>query len=190
MRNESHKSLIGTIRDHVIAWRKQEGWSRETVVHAITEAHERIDGPATSSIIFDPTTRDVFERQKVNADRVFRWLDDETKDNNLLPANFIPSILAAMPMDVRLHCADEFLRPLGMGTRGIGDSVDTDLKVPQLLSAIVNENSGAVCAVADLIDDQSIHALERAHKELSEAIEADGRARQEIESAINRTKTK
>jgi hypothetical protein len=87
----------------------------------------------------------------------------ELPSANLLPANFIPSILAAMPIDIRLHCADEILRPLNMGTRGIGGSVNTDLKVPQLLSEIVNESSGAVCAVAALIDNQNIVALELAH---------------------------
>src|SRR5471030_1880418 len=101
MRNESHQTFIGTMRDHVIAWRKREGWSRESVVAAIVDAHELTEGPATTGIAFDPTTRDVFERQKVNADRVFRWLDDEGKDTNLLPANFIHSIWAAMPIDVR-----------------------------------------------------------------------------------------
>lgn len=40
---------------------------------------------------------------KVNADRVFRWLDDGTKDTNLVPANFVPSILAALPTDLKVR---------------------------------------------------------------------------------------
>lgn len=110
MRDVSHKTWIAIVLDHVNAWRKANGWSRETVVQLIVEAHERTNGPVVTGIKFEPHTADTFERWKVNADRVFRWLDDSSKDTNLLPTNFIPSILSAMPMDVRLHCMDDLLR--------------------------------------------------------------------------------
>ncbi|MCS9500340.1 hypothetical protein N1E27_29850, partial [Pseudomonas aeruginosa] len=92
MRTESH-TLISTLLGVVNQWRRREGWSRETVVQHIVEAHERIQGALVTGIVFDPPTRDTTERMKVNADRVFRWLDDGTKDTNLVPANFVPSIL-------------------------------------------------------------------------------------------------
>ncbi|MBN0437935.1 hypothetical protein JTM67_36255, partial [Pseudomonas aeruginosa] len=84
MRNESH-TLISTLLGVVNQWRRREGWSRETVVQHIVEAHERIQGALVTGIVFDPPTRDATERMKVNADRVFRWLDDGTKDTNLVP---------------------------------------------------------------------------------------------------------
>ncbi len=96
MRDVSHKTWIAIVLDHVNAWRKANGWSRETVVQMIVEAHECTNGPVVTGIKFEPHTADTFERWKVNADRVFRWLDDSSKDTNLLPTNFIPSILAAM----------------------------------------------------------------------------------------------
>lgn len=43
MRNESH-TLISTLLGVVNQWRRREGWSRETVVQHIVEAHERIQG--------------------------------------------------------------------------------------------------------------------------------------------------
>lgn len=52
MRNESH-TLISTLLGVVNQWRRREGWSRETVVQHIVEAHERIQelwSPASSSI--------------------------------------------------------------------------------------------------------------------------------------------
>lgn len=83
MRSESH-TLISTLLGVVNQWRRREGWSRETVVQQIVEAHERIQGALVTGIVFDPPTRDTTERMKVNADRVFRWLDDGTKDTNLV----------------------------------------------------------------------------------------------------------
>ncbi|EJS3803374.1 hypothetical protein N1Z81_006625, partial [Pseudomonas aeruginosa] len=43
MRSESH-TLISTLLGVVNQWRRREGWSRETVVQHIVEAHERIQG--------------------------------------------------------------------------------------------------------------------------------------------------
>jgi hypothetical protein len=177
MRHESHKTFIGIIKAHVIEWRKRESWSRETVVQAIVEAHESIGGPANTGIRFEPNTSDAFERQKVNADRVFRWLDDETKDNNLLPVNFVQSILAAMPMDIRMHCAGELLRPLGLAAECI-DKVDTSsLNATAHLVKIARETSEAQTAVADLIDGATPDELERADRELADAEQAIHAAR-------------
>src|SRR5688572_19269246 len=114
MRNDSHNTLIGTIRTAVVEWRKREGWSRESVVQEIVNKHEEIGAPAVTDIAFDPVTRDAFGRMKVNADRVFRWLDDESKDTNLLPVNFLPSILAALPTDLQLQVLGVLARPLGL----------------------------------------------------------------------------
>lgn len=119
MRNESH-TLISTLLGVVNQWRRREGWSRETVVQHIVEAHERIQGALVTGIVFDPPTRDTTERMKVNADRVFRWLDDGTKDTNLVPANFVPSILAALPTDLKVQALGDILTPLGVSVRLIG----------------------------------------------------------------------
>lgn len=102
MRSESH-TLISTLLSVVNQWRRREGWSRETVVQHIVEAHERINAHIATGIVFDPPSRDAMDRMKANADRVFRWLDDSTKDNNLLPANFLPSILSALPNDLKIQ---------------------------------------------------------------------------------------
>jgi hypothetical protein len=114
MRNESQKSWISTLRDHVNEWRKREGWSRETAAQVIVEKFEAMGGPEATGIHFEPKTRDAFERQKVNADRIFRWLDDISKDGNLMPANFGFYILAAMPVDIRHTCVNEENQKLGM----------------------------------------------------------------------------
>ncbi|CAB3660290.1 hypothetical protein LMG26696_03334 [Achromobacter pulmonis] len=181
MRHESHKSLIAILRDHLSAWRKAEGWSRETMVDHIVKAHSTIGGEAASSIRFDPQTRDTFERMKVNADRVFRWLDDETKDTNLLPSNFLQSVLAAMPHDRRRHCVDDLLRPLGMAVRTLSTEGSAEVCVA-LLSNVLREQAEAGAALAALLDGQvTREELIQAHRETSEAIVAMRAARAVVE---------
>ena len=143
MRDVSHKTWIAIVLDHVNAWRKANGWSRETVVQMIVEAHDRLNGQVVTGIKFEPHTADTFERWKVNADRVFRWLDDSSKDTNLLPTNFIPSILSAMPMDVRLHCMDDLLRGVGIAARPIDEQVKDGIDAVGMLRTIISRSATA-----------------------------------------------
>lgn len=184
MRNESHKTWIAIVLDHVNSWRKRSGWSRESVVQAIVEAHEGIGGPANTGIRFEPNTTDAFERQKVNADRVFRWLDDSTKDTNLLPTNFIQSVLEAMPMEVRLHCLDDLLRPLGIAGRPVGGLETSDLNAVGNLRNILAQNSDAQQAVAELVDGATTDELLRAQRELAESRDATVTALAAVEEAL------
>ncbi|CAP41298.1 toxin YdaT family protein [Bordetella petrii] len=184
MRNESHKSLIAVVREHVSAWRKAEGWSRETVVDEIVRAHADIGGPVSSGILFDPATRDTFERMKVNADRVFRWLDDDSKDTNLLPANFLPSILAAMPVDRRRHCLDDILRPMSMAVRLMALTAGDGVDITQV-AAMIREGAEAHAAAAALLGGQATPAtMAAAHREISEAITALRNVRASLENQM------
>lgn len=163
MRNESH-TFIGALRDAIEAWRKENGWSRETVVMAILEAHISIDAETTTGIVFDPQTRDTFERAKVNADRVFRWLDDVTKDSNTCPANFIPSILAALPVDRRLALVNRWLMPLGISCRSVNEkSLASEV---QCFKGLVLSAASAQSAVANLLDGVDPGELEQAQEAL------------------------
>lgn len=167
MQRSSH-TWIATIRDTVEAWRKQNGWSRETAAQMIVEAHEREGMHLVSGIVFDPHTRDTYERMKVNADRIFRWLDDVTKDNNLLCANFVPSILAALPSERRMHLLDDMLRGHGMACRMVGFNSD-DTPIGMLRSMMI-ESSEAQQAVAALLDGEDPGELENAQHQIAEAM--------------------
>lgn len=168
MRNPSHKTLISTVRTAVVEWRKREGWSRESVVQVIVEAHERIEGPTTTGIVFDPATRDAFDRTKVNADRVFRWLDDESKDNNLLPANFLPSVLAALPIDLRLQALGEILRPLGLVVSSADEQDAPAFDRLAHATAITKETAEAVTSVLSVGPNASPAQISAARKELAD----------------------
>ncbi|MCS7821913.1 hypothetical protein N0019_26535 [Pseudomonas aeruginosa] len=167
MRSESH-TLISTLLGVVNQWRRREGWSRETVVQHIVEAHERINAHVTTGIVFDPPSRDAMDRMKANADRVFRWLDDSTKDNNLLPANFLPSILAALPSDLKIQALGDLLTPVGVSVRLI-DGVGGEREVLCMLRSLIKENGEAQQAIASLVDGADEGELQEAHRELSES---------------------
>lgn len=181
MRHESHKTLIAVLRDHTSAWRKSLDWSRETMVDTIVKAHEGLNGPAVTGIRFEPPTSDTFARMKANADRVSRWLDDESKDSNLLPANFLPSVLAAMPHDRRRHCVDDLLRPLNLAVRTLATEGSDVMCVTQLAN-VLREQAEASAALAALLDGQATKdELIQAHRETSESIVALRQARATVE---------
>jgi hypothetical protein len=183
MRNLS-QTLIGILREEISEYRRLNRLSRETVAANIVEAHERLGADSLVNIRFEPKTVDAFERMKVNADRIFRWLDDETKDGTLLPANFLQSVLAGVPEEVRRRALDRILMPLGFAVRS--------LSLPQALAPfsvavavdLMREQNEAAQAVTGLIDGYDKHELEDAHQQVSEAIDAANRTRAMIEAQM------
>lgn len=176
------RTLISSVLKHVNLWRKSRSWSRETVVQVIVETHEKINGPAVTDIRFEGSHPDVFMRQKTNADRVFRWLDDSTKDNNLLPANFLPSILAAMPVDVRIQCVNEILQVAGLTVKAINQPIHETQDFALLLPSLLKESGEANVAVANLLDGATPEELAIARKELTESIEMQKSALEVVET--------
>lgn len=180
MRSESH-TLIATLLGVVNQWRRREGLSRETVVQHIVEAHELLGADTVTGIVFDPPSRDVVERMKANADRVFRWLDDSTKDKNLLPANFTMSVIAALPDDLKIQALGDLLTPLGVSVR-LMEPAGAQREVLCMLRTLIKENGEAQQAVAGLVDSADDNELQEAHRELSESMAATGEALQMIDS--------
>jgi len=174
MRDSSHTA--------VNAWRKREGWSRETVVARIVAQYEKLGGPELTGIVFNPETQDTYDRMRVNADRVYRWLDDETKDCNLLPANFLPFVLASLPVDLRLQAVDTLLAGTGLHVE-VSIGPDGDTSMPQYLRCISKECGEAAAAVADLLDrGENDATLAAADKEIAEAVGALDATRKAIQA--------
>lgn len=186
MRSESHKSLISRIAEYVDDWRKAEGMSQTTVVDEIVKAHERIDGPAATGITFEKNP-DEFNRMKANSDRVWRWLDDKSKDRNLLPVNFLPSILAAMPEDVRRSLLSEMLAPLGLGVRTLDGADDAELSFEHVCDTHI-EAVQAVQFISIAQRDPTEENLARAEQAAQKVTERFARTRRVIAGA--RTKCK
>ena len=167
---DNTQTLIGIVRGAVQTWYKREHWSRETVCQQIISQYELQAGPVNTGIKFDPPTRDAYDRQRINAERIFRWLDDATKDTNLLPANFLPYIIASLPMDLRIECADAILQTSHLTVRVVG-SVDTGC-LTHALQFMAKEGGEAVAAMATLLDGATPNELRDAQREITEALAA------------------
>ena len=102
---------------------------------------------------------------------------DVSKDTNHCPTNFIQSILAALPMDRRVMLVNKWLMPVDLSCRpaGLVDSGDLECAQVQRFQAIVKAASGAQTSVAELLDGIDPGELERAHFELTNAMDVLGR---------------
>lgn len=171
MQQPTHRQTpIAIVRSHVEDWRRVNRWSRETLADQIVQAHERIGGPLLTGIKFEPPTTDLFERQRVNADRIYRWLDDVSKDKNHLPFNFIWSILAALPEDRRLHLVEDLLAPVGLSSGFAGfdpAAEDGDHTVVMHFQAVVAHGADANVALSRMLDGIDPEEPELARKKLS-----------------------
>lgn len=183
MRNLS-QTLIGILREEISEYRRVHRLSRETIAANIVEAHERLGADSVAGIRFEPKTVDTFERMKVNADRIFRWLDDETKDGTLLPANFIQSVLAGVPEEVQRRALDRILMPLGFAVRSLNLSPELVPFSVAVAVDLMKEQNEAAQAVTHLIDAHGRHDLEVAHQEISEAIDVGIKTRSMIEAQM------
>lgn len=175
------RTPITLVREHVEAWRRANDWSRETLVQQIVEAHERLGFAALTGIRFDPPTRDTFERMRVNADKVYRWLDDSSKDRNLLTLNFLWPVLAAMPMDRRLALASALLAPVDLMVHeqafiGVDMAGGPDKAVVMHFRDFLESTSEAQVAMANMLDRIDQGEPEAARVKLSRTATAVQRA--------------
>lgn len=182
MLRESHTN-IAIIRSYVDLWRKREGWSRESVVHCIVAAHHRINGPEVTGITFSDN-RDTFMRAKVDADRVYRWLDDSSKDTNLLPVNFLTSILSAFPDDLKVRCVDDLLRPTGLKVKTSSGADGACFDRVRHTQSVAKESSEAVVAMAVIEPGAPVETLLDGLRELREAERAAKQAGDDLEKMI------
>lgn len=185
MSSKSHKSPISSLLEVIDGWRKAGSKSRETAAEEIVCAHEQIDGPARTGVFFEPRTTDVFKRMHTNAAKFFRWMDDESKDTNLLSANMLPSVLAALPDDMRIHWLNDYLRPLGLLVRSIDQSQGAMPDMSRLLCDVLKEGGEGTQALAEAAANPSPANVARAVKELADAERSTHDARVQLESALN-----
>jgi hypothetical protein len=183
MRNEP-QTLIGVIRSAINGWRKAQNWSRETAAQRIVEAHAELGAEKVTGVSFDLPGRDAFSQAKVHGERIFRWLDDETKDSTLLPANLLPSVLAALPMDQRLHCLNEMFGALGVEVRCADTAAPGEFDTSTHLRNLIKESSEAQMALVSIGANPSPPALRNALKEVREEREAASSAERALEAAL------
>lgn len=186
MKNDFQKqSLVEILRATVEAWRRNSGtMSREAVAICVTEAHEALGAEAVTGIGFESAGKDCYARAKSAAQKLYRWLGGDDEHEAKLPANMLPSILAAMPMESRLSFANQFLCPLGMEVRAVGCDVSAHLDVSSHLRSVMKESGEAQLALVSLQSTASVAELLNTHKELVEAAQANERAACALQAEI------
>jgi hypothetical protein len=152
----------------------------------IVAAHERIGAHIATGIVFEKSG-DAFTTAKRHADRIWRWLDDESKDNNLLPANFEKSILAALPIDRRIGLLNEIYADIDCVVRARHSSADAALNVHELVQTIIRTNHRTEADAAELLDGVDPGELPRLHCSLIDDIRVKQRQLRAVESAISKT---
>lgn len=183
MQNTPH-TLISVLKNHVEQWRKENDFSRETAAAYIVEAHEELGLDVATGLRFDPHIKDAYERMKVNSCRIYRWLDDVTTDKNLLPANFIPSVLAALPMARRVACVSEMFLLVGVVASASDVIAEEELDVNRHLPGIMKETHEALQSVVQLNSGIDEKNLLSAHQEIDEAIQSMTRFQRLVKRAI------
>ena len=170
MQHKSHKrSWISVVSDHVEEWKSANKWSRETAAEAIVNKYHEVYPNGLPGVEEFSSHPDIFTRNRVNATRIFRWLDDRTKDKNFLDSNFLSVILQALPDDIRLHCLNEMLRSMDIVAESVWQQVKTAEDKPiSHLKALIKEGSEACSALTDLLDGETYEELAKAQQELAE----------------------
>jgi hypothetical protein len=167
------------LRAEIEAYRTANRLSREAIAIAIVEAHEKMSADKATEIAFEFSGSDAYDRAKKSAQKIFRWLDEGN-----LPANMVPSILAALPMELRIHVLNQVLRPLGVEARGSEDVEGVGFDATSDLKAMMKEGAEAQIALVGVTADAPVEVLQKALREVEEAREAHDQAARDLKSAI------
>jgi hypothetical protein len=163
------KSWTSIVADYVDEWKTGNQWSRETTAEAIVNKYNEIYPNGLPGVEEFSTASDVFKRNSTNACRIFRWLDDRSKDKNLLEINFLPVILEAMPTDIKVRCINDLMVPLNVVSRSLVGTIALSESNPiNQLKSLIKEASEACQSLAELTDGETYDELVTSLQELLE----------------------
>jgi hypothetical protein len=177
--NPHNQGIASVLRAEIESWRRAGNISREAVAAMVMDAHAALGGEAVTGVDFS-FVGDTYTQAKKGAQKLFRWLDAD----GTLPAGMVQSILAALPLDLRLHCINQMFRPLGVEARSLEPVTPARFDGLSHLQAMIKENSEAQSAVVVAASSKSPDAIRAAIKEVSESIQADVDAKRALEAAL------
>lgn len=180
--NPQAQGIASILRTEIEAWRRAGNISREAVAAMVMDSHVAFGGEAATGVEFS-FVGDTYTQAKKAAQKLYRWLDVD----GTLPAGIVQSILAALPLDVRLHCMNQMFRPLGVEARSLEVVAPARFDGLAHVQAMIKENAEAQSAVVKAASAQTPEAYIEAIKEVSESIEADIAAKRSLEAALLHT---
>lgn len=189
MWNDSHadESWIDCLKRYLRLWKRTGDFSDATICDFIVQAHVALGLDIKSGIRFTPGSADEYNRQKANAAKIMRMLSDEphTEGEAVAALNMLPSILAAMPIELRVDFLNEYIACLGLSVRGVEINAGSALNATSHLVNFTREACEAQTAVANLIDGATPEELVKADRELSEVVDAATSARADIQRQLS-----
>lgn len=178
--NIQNQSLVEILRSAIEAWRTTQRMSREAVAIAIVEAHLVYAVGSATEIAFEFGGSDAYDRAKKSAQKIFRWLDEGG-----LPANMIPSILAALPPEQRLAAMNQILCPLGIEARAADQAPAIGFDPLKHLKNIAKESAEGKLALIQIGAEASEEQLLQARAELTEAAVAYQAAADDVTAEVH-----
>jgi len=177
--NPHNQGIAAVLRAEIEAWRRAGSISREAVAAMVMDAHAALGGEAVTGVDFS-FVGDTYTQAKKGAQKLFRWLDVD----GTLPAGMVQSILAALPLDVRLHCLNQMFRPLGVEVRARESVTPGCFDGFSHLRSMIKEASEAQTAVVLATNEPSIANLVAAIKEVREEVEASESTLVDLEATL------
>jgi len=170
--------VASILRAEIEAWRRAGNASREAVAIEVMTAHQALGGEAATGVDFT-FAGDAYTQAKKAAQKLWRWLDEGCP----LPAGMVPSILAALPLDVKLHCLNQMYRPIGVESHSLAPVAPARFDGLAHLQHMIKENAEAQTAVVMAATAQTPAAIDAAIKEVSESIQVNLDAKRSLEAA-------
>lgn len=185
MQHKRH-TWISIVSDHVNEWRLGNNWSRETVAEEIVDKYLEIYPKGLPGVVEFSNHSDIFTRNQANATRIFRWLDDRTKDKNFLDANFLHVIVQSLPPDLRVRCINEMIRSMSL-VASVADEAQKpqDDKPVNHLKALIKEGSEACGAITELLDGATPDEWVKAQQELIQLADVVAKARALVDPQVS-----
>lgn len=191
MNSVSHlprKPVTALIKDMLDGWRKIKGWSQSTMAAEVVAAHKQIDGERVAEIFFEETRpgRDLTHCQRINMQRIYRWLENDDGPGHM-PVNFLPSILAALPVDLRVQLANDILAPCGLTAQAATAEEGGEFDPIKHLEKFLVEFPEAKQAMMKMAHCRSPHTIRTVIKELDDVERVTKEARKGLEALAQQT---
>lgn len=176
MSADNQKSMLAILNEGIRKWRKAAGLSsNEAIGDLIVQAHYKHGFDITTGITFLLDGNDEYHRMHMNAQKIFRWLDGETKATNMLNVNFVPSILADMPSEIKQETINAMLKVVNYTGQPVTSTDQPDTPFA-LVKNILTQTASINTSYANLLDgidpgeiDEALNATDLAINELLKA---------------------
>lgn len=167
-----HRSRVQQLNIAIRQWADTLSVRRHVIAAAIIEKVEQIGLTqilADEGITFNKTN-DAYNDMRVNAQKIFRWIDPECDHYKNYQAVLLieEAIVAAMPQDIRTKYLNAVYTDSGTYITKIRPSTEK-LNAELVAIAVHKENSEALTAILNLKIIKTDKEAIRTHKELMEA---------------------